>query len=236
MMVKAFNQRVFLLLFIVCLVAVFINPNTSQAATDLADGTYTINYTVLHAENDSASMANDYWEKPAKIIVKDGTMQMQMTINHSSWVTEFKVPAGGGYRDVDVISTDSGADKRVVQFPIEDLSKPLASKIHVTVKDIDYDHDYTIRFSFDTNSIKPVGTVKPATNNSSEAPEKNNEAKDSNESTKTTASTENETKTETANTIENPQTGDTAMISLVIFIFALSGAYLVWKLKATSFR
>lgn len=41
-----------------------------KAEAALADGTYTLNYTVTKAENDSASMANDYFEKPATVFVK----------------------------------------------------------------------------------------------------------------------------------------------------------------------
>ncbi|MGQ0419112.1 NEAT domain-containing protein [Bacillus sp. HC-Mk] len=37
-----------------------------NASAKLADGTYDINYVIQKAENDSASMANDYFEKPTK--------------------------------------------------------------------------------------------------------------------------------------------------------------------------
>ena len=128
-----------------------------QAAEQLQDGSYSINYTVLKAENDSVSMANDYWEKPAKVIVKNGELTVQMRLNHSQWVTQFKVPNTANkdeYIDTTLISSDKEADKRLVQFKATGLSEPLLSKIHVTVPEVDYDHDYTIRFSFDEKSIK----------------------------------------------------------------------------------
>ena len=40
------------------------------------------------AEDDSATMANDYFEKPAKLIVKNGEMRVQVLMNHSAWITE----------------------------------------------------------------------------------------------------------------------------------------------------
>ena len=40
-------------------------------------------------------MANDYFEKPAKLIVKNGEMRVQVPMNHSAWITEFKAPRTG---------------------------------------------------------------------------------------------------------------------------------------------
>ncbi|WP_020618812.1 heme uptake protein IsdC [Paenibacillus daejeonensis] len=131
-------------------------------AQSLDNGVYTVDYTVLKAENDSASMANDYWEKPAKLTVQDGKVTIQMTVNHSQWVTEFKVPAGGNYVDTKVISTDTGADKRTVEFTAAGIEQPILSKIHVTVAEIDYDHDYTIRFAFKPDSLKLIQAAESA--------------------------------------------------------------------------
>lgn len=65
-----------------------INVPVSKAAA-LADGTYSIDIRFFK-DNDSASMANDYWEKPAVLHVKNSEMTMQMKVNHSSWVTVLK--------------------------------------------------------------------------------------------------------------------------------------------------
>lgn len=132
-------------------------------AQSLDNGVYTVDYTVLKAENDSASMANDYWEKPARITVQDGKVTIQMTVNHSKWVTEFKVPAGSSFVDTKVISTDEGADKRTVEFAASGIEQPILSKIHVTVAEIDYDHDYSIRFVFKMDSLKLIQAAQPAT-------------------------------------------------------------------------
>ncbi|MBH5320839.1 NEAT domain-containing protein [Paenibacillus sp. GSMTC-2017] len=152
-------------------------PGAVFASSDLADGTYKAEYLVLKAEDDSVSMANDYWEKPATIIVKNGKATVQLTINHSEWVTEFKVPSNGGHVDTTVVETLKADNKRIVEFAA-DVTAPIISKIHVTVAEIDYDHDYTIRLVFDMDSFelvkgtekepkpavaeKPVATAKPA--------------------------------------------------------------------------
>lgn len=129
----------------------------TAAASSLEAGSYTADYVVLRAEDDSASIANDYWEKPATVTVAKDSTTVRMTINHSKWVKEFSVPsASGSYAAVKVVSSDEATDKRTVEFRADDLSKPISAKIHVTVEDIGYDHKYTIRFSFDSNSFKLI--------------------------------------------------------------------------------
>lgn len=127
----------------------------AYAAEELADGTYTANYFVLKAENDAVSMANDYWEKPATVTVSEGKATVRLMINHSEWVTEFKVPSGSSYTNVKVVSDDKLENKRLVEFAA-DITNPIMSKIHVTVPEIDYDHDYTIRLVFDNDSFKLI--------------------------------------------------------------------------------
>ncbi len=143
-------------------IALLAWPASMMAAADLADGTYTANYLILKAENDSVSMANDYWEKPATVTIKDGKATVRVTINHSFWVTEFKVPgSGGSFVNTKVVSSNKKADTRLVEFPA-DITEPILSKIHVTVEEIDYDHDYTIRFVFEHDSFKLVKGAAPA--------------------------------------------------------------------------
>ncbi|MHA7967162.1 heme uptake protein IsdC [Paenibacillus sp. CAU 1782] len=141
---------------------VLINPQKAQASSQLADGTYTADYLVLKAEDDSVSMANDYWEKPATVTLSGGKASIRLTINHSKWVTEFKVPSGGGYADTRVISSSKSKDTRLVEFGTDDISKPIVSKIHVTVEEIDYDHDYTIRIVFKEDSFKLIKAAEAA--------------------------------------------------------------------------
>ena len=83
-------------------------------------------------------------------------MRVQIPMNHSAWITEFKAPENGNFVDAKVVSKDEAADKRTVEFKIDDLSKPLGVKIHVVVPSANYDHHYTIRFAFDAN-VKAVG-------------------------------------------------------------------------------
>lgn len=133
------------------------------AHASLEEGTYTANYVVLKAEDDSVSMANDYWEKPATVVITGDQATVQLTVNHSEWVTEFKVPGGSGYVDTTVVATNKSEDTRRVEFSTAAISEPILAKIHVTVPEMSYDHDYTIRLVFDMDSFvlsDPAETVQ----------------------------------------------------------------------------
>ncbi|CAH2461525.1 MULTISPECIES: heme uptake protein IsdC [Bacillus] len=220
---------------LVCMLAFLVIPS-GQASAKLADGTYDINYVIKKAEDDSASMANDYFEKPAKLIVKNGEMRVQVPMNHSAWITEFKAPDNGNFVDSKVISKDEAADKRTVEFKVDDLSKPLGVKIHVVVPSANYDHHYTVRFAFDAN-VKAVGgdnNVAAATKNNDET-KKDTQVKE--EKTKVdNKETNKDTKKETnesgkAEKIDNPKTGDEARIGLFAALVLISGVFLVRKVK-----
>ncbi|MEB2356803.1 heme uptake protein IsdC [Bacillus pumilus] len=212
-MKKMMRLSVFMTALLLALMLPFSN---AQAAT-LKDGTYSVNYTVLKAEGNAVSMANDYWLKPAKVIAKNGKLTVQMTIKNSSWVTEFKVPRNGGYVDTTVLSTNKKANTRIVQFQAQSLSKPIKSKIHVTVKSADYDHDYTIQLKFDESSMKSLSSN--STNKTAGEAEKQQPSK---ESTKTSDSS-------TTKQEENPQTGDTNQTGWLLVLALCSGGFLARK-------
>lgn len=200
----------------VFLLALMLPFSNAQAAA-LKDGTYSVNYTVLKAEGNAVSMANDYWLKPAKVIAKNGNLKVQMTIKNSSWVTEFKVPGNGGYVDTTVLSTNKKANTRLVQFQAQSLSKPIKSKIHVTVKSADYDHDYTIQLKFDESSIKSLSS-----NNANQSAGAAESQQPSKEST-------NKADSSTTKQEENPQTGDTSQTGWLLVLVLCSGGFLARK-------
>ena len=150
-------KRFFLIVAIACLASFYVNPLSTDAA--LVDGTYTINYQVNKPDSSSASMANDYFAKPAKLIVQNGSMKVQITIKNSAWVTELNPPGG-----LTVISTNPGADQRVVQFSINHFN-PLRVGMKIDIDDIDYHHSYGTDFVFFENSIQLVEAApKPQQN------------------------------------------------------------------------
>lgn len=228
---KKFSVLPAFIMTFVCMLAFLVVP-FGQASAKLADGTYDINYVIQKAENESASMANDYFEKPAKLVVKNGEMKVQVPMNHSAWITEFKAPENGNFVDAKVVSKDEAADKRTVEFKVDDLLKPLGVKIHVVVPSANYDHHYTIRFAFDAN-VKAVGGdngVVAATKNNDQAKTDTQvkEEKTKVENKEANKETNESGKAEKTN---NPKTGDEARIGLFAALLLVSGVFLIRKVK-----
>ncbi|WP_439874223.1 heme uptake protein IsdC [Bacillus mycoides] len=220
---------------LVCMLAFLVMPS-GQASAKLADGTYDINYVIKKAEDDSASMANDYFEKPAKLIVKNGEMRVQVPMNHSAWITEFKAPENGNFVDSKVISKDEAADKRTVEFKVDDLSTPLGVKIHVVVPSANYDHHYTVRFAFDAN-VKAVGgdneaagVTKTDGQTKKDGQVKEEQKKEESKETNKDAN-KGTNESSKAEKTDNPKTGDEARIGLFAALVLISGIFLVRKVK-----
>jgi|SRR5699024_3237173 len=143
-------------------VIVLVLPSQINAEVD--DGYYEIDYEVLNADNDSVSVANDYFDKPAVLMVDGDNRTVQLSINHSQWVVGLQAPKGDDFEEVEVLSEDKEDEeneKRIVQFDIEDdhdFSEPVEMKMHIVVDVLeeDYDHKYTARFDFDEESMKEV--------------------------------------------------------------------------------
>ena len=149
--------------FILAALMAFLLFPTDTTYAETADGYYTIDYEVLSADSDSVSMANDYFEKPATMIVENGEKQLQLTINHSAWVVGLQASQEDDFVDVTVISEDEAEDTRVVEFQVaddHDLSDPIEMKMHIVVDVLeeDYDNHYTARFAFDEGSMEEVDT------------------------------------------------------------------------------
>ncbi|WP_416149955.1 heme uptake protein IsdC [Salipaludibacillus sp. HK11] len=222
---KVFFSMLSLLFFVA-----FLSPLQAYGETTLSDGTYKVGFTVLHASDDSASIANDYWDKPATLNVKDGVTTVQMQLNHSDWIKEFQVMNNGAMNHVAVISSDSTADTRVVQFQASDLSSPIESKIHVIVPDIDYDNHYTVRLSFDMSSLNQTSAAEET--QSDESDESQETASTNESSSSTDESDETVTSSSTGsdgnnsssdeNVVSNPQTSD--LTNYYLYILVLIGS------------
>ena len=128
-------------------------PAIGNAA--IADGTYSVNYQVNKPGSNSASMANDYFLKPAKLTVNNGKMTMQLTIKKSAWVTEFNPPGGAK-----LISTNEAADQRVVQFSLSNANL-VTIGMKIDIDDIDYHHAYSVDFVFDSSALPQAKQEEP---------------------------------------------------------------------------
>ncbi|RKD22924.1 heme uptake protein IsdC [Ammoniphilus oxalaticus] len=197
-------------------------------AANLADGTYTINYTMLKAENDSASMANDYFIKPADLIVKNGELELRVKVKQSKWVKALSTNSNGSFSPVNVISEDQAANTRVVQYKVKDLAQPLATSMHILIPEQDYDSKYTIRQSFHLDSLQAVNV---ATKEQSQAKENlvtgaQTPVQQGSNNVGTKSGDANP-----ANVVDNPKTGDASKFGLLMTFF-LSSLLVIYKLNA----
>lgn len=234
-----------------------VYPIHTQAT--VADGTYSVNYQVNKPGSSSASMANDYFLKPAKLIVNGGEMTVQLTIKNSTWVTEFTPPGGAT-----VISSNPAADQRVVQFNISSLKPTVAMKIDID--DIDYHHSYSVDFVFDGSGLPevqpnvttpPSNTTSNPTNNqspsgsntsSNKQPSQTNEVAtnntSNNEQSKPTTNEENTSQNEVTNSneqdvessekVDNPETSDALPIMYIVALMAATIVFIRTKQTKTN--
>lgn len=146
-------RKGFFIFFAALFLVAFTLPNNSSAA--IADGTYDVSYQVNKPGSNSASMANDYFLKPAKLIVNNGKMTMQLTIKNSSWVTQFNPPGGAK-----VISSNESATQRTVQFPVSNANL-VTIAMKIDIDDIDYHHSYSVDFVFNSGGLPEAKVEEP---------------------------------------------------------------------------
>lgn len=144
--------------------SLFSGIQNAEAA--YADGEYQLPFTILKADGSEKSKADDYVNKPAKLIVKNGKYTVQMTLKNSSWWKSFTVES----KPVKVIS--DAKDARIVQFEVSDLNKLVKGHIHIVIPDIKYDSGYDIRFQFDTSKLGSSAGSNAASDGNSVSGEK----------------------------------------------------------------
>lgn len=143
-------KKVWLMLFAVVMIFALMPQQEGQAK--LKDGTYKVQYTVMHSSRNAVSYGNDYFQKPAIVTVKKGKMTAKITINHSNWVKSFKATTGGNK----VVSKNKKKNTRTVKFKVNSLSpsKMTKAKMRVEIPSKNYYHNYTVRLKF--GSVKKI--------------------------------------------------------------------------------
>lgn len=120
--------------------------NTSFAASEK-----TLNYEVLKYNTNDTSIANDYFNKPAKVVEKNGKKYVQITVNHSHWITGMAIE---GHKE-NIINTNKDKDERTSEFEVSKTSGKVDGTISVYInepvngKPFKYDHHYNITYKFD---------------------------------------------------------------------------------------
>lgn len=225
--------------FIAMLMIVIAGASPSSAK--LADGIYTVPYQMNTAGSVNPSIANDYFVKPAKLIVEKGVHTVEVTITNSSWITELTPP---GYKK---ISEDTTADTRTFQFTVADTSKIVEVPMRVEIPSLDYYHSYIVDFDLDDAKATKTGdvgtatanptatsTTKPTTSMSTAltavAAANTAQAQQTKPATTTaTNTTVNKTQQATATQVKNPQTSDN--LPYVAVAFLLLSAFVMVRLR-----
>ncbi|NMO76541.1 NEAT domain-containing protein [Niallia alba] len=208
----------------------------------LKDGEYMVDYSVLHETENEPSMADSYFTKPGKLIVKDGEIVAQVEMQSEN-IKELQVQS----QPVKIVS--SNETTQVVEFPVKDIFNPVNARIHVVVESINYDHWYDIRFQFDTSDLpiadNETGGQTDEPNNDDENNDSasgNGEDSNKDDSSNTTDEDLNydrngdqdstsETNTDTNGSVINAKTGDTAQIMLYVALMIVSFVIIARKYR-----
>ncbi len=189
-----------------------LNPNVSAAEKDL-------NYEVLKYNTEDTSIANDYFNKPAKI-TDDG--KVLITVNHAHWITGMTIEGKKGT----VINEDKAKDERTTAYEISKTSGKVQGTIDVYIdeevngKPFKYDYHYNITYLFkgDDNSAAATATTSDQTTD-----------KESSDTTTASSSSATPQSGSSEKAVENPQTSAglpmyfyaVPAVALILFIMTL---------------
>lgn len=129
-------------------------PVDAKAQT-LENGTYKIPYEVKKSGESSTSIANDYFQKPAILIVSNQKMYLEITILKSHWTKEVTFD---GKKET-LVKTNKEKDMRTIQFPLKQISGKYKGTLAVYInekvdgEDFLYDNRYEIDFVLDENKL-----------------------------------------------------------------------------------
>ncbi|WP_426393065.1 heme uptake protein IsdC [Mammaliicoccus sciuri] len=203
-------QRFKQVLNIGLLVLILLSVGVGKVASaDVKDGTYDVDYTVLKHGTSDVSIANDYFNKPGKLVVKNGEKQLQLTMNHSHWIKGITVDGSAE----SIVSEDKGSDVRTSSFKVNSTSGQLAGTIDVYINEkVDgkpflYDNKYKITFD-----VKEPSDQAAAVSSNDDSKNSTTAASSSSNS-----STPSKGSTTTSQDVKNPQTsaGTPVMITVL---------------------
>ena len=136
------------------------NPVLDPA--NLADGIYSIDIHILHAEKEEESKMASYIATPALLTVENGIYTMTITvIDPDGAVTNLQIDGGAGFQDMKLMSENADKGTRTYSFVVKDLTKIMNGKasVFVSMGDFTYQASYDIRYQFDVSSLNALNQV-----------------------------------------------------------------------------
>ena len=213
-----------------------INPVKPADPTNLENNhQYSVNFSVMKADESEKSMMDQYTLKPGIIKVEKGQPYLYLTLKSSHWIKTFKTEQNGLWSDAAVVSNDNEKDYRVVKYPIANGFAKTKAQTRVTITDmpgLNYDEEYTVSINLDATSLKDItGQTPPVQLPTS--PTTNGKVEPANEGTPEKLAKPNFLSANVASAQEskpvtktkNVQTSDSANIAIYSFIFILASGY-----------
>ncbi|WP_317912294.1 NEAT domain-containing protein [Carnobacterium maltaromaticum] len=213
-----------------------INPVKPADPTNLENNhQYSVNFSVMKADESEKSMMDQYTLKPGIIKVEKGQPYLYLTLKSSHWIKTFKTEQNGLWSDAAVVSNDTGKDYRIVKYPIANGFAKTKAQTRVTITDmpgLNYDEEYTVSINLDATSLKDItGQTPPVQLPTS--PTTNGKVEPANEGTPEKLAKPNFLSANVASAQEskpvtktkNVQTSDSANIAIYSFIFILASGY-----------
>ena len=213
-----------------------INPVKPADPTNLENNhQYSVNFSVMKADESEKSMMDQYTLKPGIIKVEKGQPYLYLTLKSSHWIKTFKTEQNGLWSDAAVVSNDTEKDYRVVKYPIANGFAKTKAQTRVTITDmpgLNYDEEYTVSINLDATSLKDItGQTPPVQLPTS--PTTNGKFEPANEGTPEKLAKPNFLSANVASAQEskpvtktkNVQTSDSANIAIYSFIFILASGY-----------
>ena len=213
-----------------------INPVKPADPTNLENNhQYSVNFSVMKADESEKSMMDQYTLKPGIIKVEKGQPYLYLTLKSSHWIKTFKTEQNGLWSDAAVVSNDTEKDYRVVKYPIANGFAKTKVQTRVTITDmpgLNYDEEYTVSINLDATSLKDItGQTPPVQLPTS--PTTNGKVEPANEGTPEKLAKPNFLSANVASAQEskpvtktkNVQTSDSANIAIYSFIFILASGY-----------
>lgn len=129
----------------------------AETGQQLADGVYSLDYWFLKLNTDQVSVMQDYVVTPAKLIVENDKLTVEVTLKQSKEIIGFQINTGNGLVTPETVAENELANTRVVAFEIDDLDEKLEGwvKIYWQVSPTFlYDHEYDVELQLDVDSIE----------------------------------------------------------------------------------
>lgn len=212
----------------VAIVLFLIMPIGKSFAASFVDGEYDMTANALHANKDEPSVAADYINEGAKVIVNGGEVELQITVPKSEEFSMYSLKKQGASEKK---SEDDSNLYYKFNLDENDINSTIINVVtSYEVPSMDFVHE-NVDFRFQINGLDKIekesgngekDESEEKTNGDNDVSDSETEGNDSKTGGKEKDNSEEKTE-------DNPKTGDETPIILLTIVLLGSGAFLVRK-------